>query len=147
MPIPAGDSLVVSVDEFSTYLNNPSIDPVRATLILGLAEKLCRSVVDPLPDGADIVILDVAERAFSNPAPTRDQSFGLYTEGEGPFNTVTPGSAGGGLWLTQNNKATLRSLDGRGGAFTIDTTPAGAGQNLPWWDTGATLDPVWDVPS
>jgi hypothetical protein len=42
----------------------------------------------------------------------------------------------GGLWLTRNDKATLRRLNGGGGAFTIDTVPAGAGEALPPWGTG-----------
>lgn len=131
---------LVSNQDFSTYLNNPAaVADARATFIIGLAETLCSSVVTPLPAGAEIVILDVAERAYANPVATRDQGLGLYAEGEGPFNDNTPGATAGGLFLTQENKATLRRLAGLGGAFTIDTTPATAGQNLPWWDTGV----VW----
>jgi hypothetical protein len=44
------------------------------------------------------------------------------------------GSAPGGLWLTRQDKATLRRLAGSGGAFTIDTLPASAGTMLPPWE-------------
>lgn len=146
MPIPAGNDLVVSVDEFSTYLNNPNMDYDRAVLILGLAQKLCQTVVSPLPAGSDIVVLDVAERAYSNPTTTgRSSAASLYTEGEGLFSDVSPGTVGGGLYLTANNERILRNLAGAGGAFTIDTLPATFTPSLPWWDTSAA-DGGWDSP-
>lgn len=121
---------LVSADDLGTYLGT-TVDTDRATAILARAQALCESVVSPLPAGADAVVLDVAARAYSNPTNVTQQSVGPYSAGYG--------TAGGGLWLTRANKATLRRLAGSGGAFTIDTTPAGAGQNLPWWDTGS----VW----
>ena len=61
----------------------------------------------------------------------------------------TKGSGNGGLWLTRQNKTTLRRLAGQGGAFTIDTMPATAGQSLPWWDVAASgpdgLGADWDI--
>lgn len=134
----------VSVDEFASYLNNPDLDRDRAQEILDDAHDLCETIIDPLPRNARSVVLDVAERAFANPAPTGTPAY--YAEGEGPFNDVTPGVSGGGLYLTQENKATLRRLNGSGGAFTIDCLPATAGQGLPWWDTSAVTD-GWDVPA
>lgn len=127
---------VVSVDDFALYLNNPDLDEDRAVFIIGLAQQLCESIVTPLPTGAATVVLDVAERAFANPTDMRGASPGLYSEGEGPFSDSTPGSAGGGLWLTTENKATLRRLAGGGGAFTIDTIPADFVPVLPPWDAG-----------
>lgn len=146
MPIPAGDGLLVSVDEFSTYLNNPGLDPVRATFILHLAQTLCESIVLPLPDAARVVVLDVAERAFANPTATRDSALGLYAEGEGPFASGSNGLVGGGLYLTENNKQMLRQLAGRGGAFTVDTLAASYKPTIPVWDTGATWSGTWDTP-
>lgn len=148
MPIP-GDSSIVTLDEFQTYLNNFSLDTPRATLILDLAQTLCETIISPLPVGADIVILDVAERAYANPTNVRG-SVALYSEGEGPFSDSTPGSAGGGLWLTENNIKTLRRLAGQsGGAFTIDTLPADYAPALPVWDTAAgwTTGGTWDSPT
>lgn len=150
MPIPAGaPSGLVSIDEFKLYLNNQSLDVDRANLILGLAQTLCESIVNPLPAGSDIVILDVAERAFSNPTNVGG-SIALYSEGEGPFNSSTPGTTSGGLWLTENNKRTLRTLAGKGGAFTIDTLSTSYTPSLPWWDAGASVPGNagdWDTPA
>lgn len=130
-----------SLDDFALYLNNQDIDPTRASFIIGLAETLCLTVVNPLPDGAEIVVLDVAGRAYANPNTIRSNGLAVYTEDQGPFNDGSPGSVGGGLWLTQNNKEVLHELAGGSSAFVIDTCPATAGQNLPPWDAGQY---AWD---
>ena len=136
---------VVSLDDFATYLNDDSVsstDAVRAQYVLDHAQMLCESIVSPLPAGADVVVMDVAVRAYANPVAVGSAGQGLYAEGEGPYSDQTPGFSGGGFYLTPDNKQTLRNLAGRsGGAFSIDTTPATAGQNLPWWDTG--IVPGW----
>lgn len=138
---------LVSVDDFGVYLNNPDLDRVRARSILDRAQRLCESIVKPLPAGAEDVVIDVAQRAFANPVSVGGAT-AYYAEGEGPFSDTTPGSSGGGLYLTQNNIATLRRLNGSGGAFSIDTCPSTAGLNLPWWDTGSTFaSGDWDVPA
>jgi hypothetical protein len=135
MPIPTGaETPIVGLDEFSTYLNDDNLDTDRAELILGLAQTLCESVVSPLPAGADIVILDVAQRAYANPTSVRNSAAALYSDGVGPFSDGTPGVSGGGLWLTQENKATLRRLNGSGGAFMVDTLPADFVPVLAPWD-------------
>jgi len=133
----------VTVSDLATYLGNPGIDSTRAEFILDKARMLCESIVSPLPPGAEAVILDVAERAFAN--PTTSSGLLTYEEGVGPYGT-TPGTTGMGLYLTLENRATLRRLAGGGGAFTIDTTPANAGTSLPWWDTGSVLSGDWDTP-
>lgn len=130
--------IVVPAD-LGTYLGDPNIDVDRALLVLNLAQSLCETIVSPLPDGAAAVVLDVAARGFSNPSNAQNQ-------GAGPF-TVGYGAVSGGLWLTRTNKAILRRLGGGGGAFTIDTMPATAGQGLPsWdvdgWDTGWQTDTI-----
>lgn len=141
---------LVSLDDFSTYLNNPGIDPVRATFVLQQAQVLCETYVYPLPldpdgvntYGSEGVVLDVAERAFANATSVTGQGTGVFSEGAGPFSEDRPGSSGGGLWLTENNKATLRRLAGGSSAFQIDLCPATAGENLPWWDSANMwLDP------
>ena len=117
---------LVTADDLATYLNVAAIDTNRAVQILGLAQSLCESVVSPLPDGAEAVILDVATRAWVNPANTQSDT-------TGPLSTSF-GAVSGGLWLTRKNTSTLRRLAGGGGAFSIDMLPADAGTNLPWWD-------------
>lgn len=136
----------VPIEDLATYLNNPSLNTARALFILEKAQQLCETIVTPLPVGADSVILDVAERAYANPTNVHG-SIALYAEGEGPFSDTTPGASGGGLWLTENNKQTLRQLAGRGGAFMIDSLPADYALSVPVWDTGATVIGDWDSPT
>lgn len=133
---------VAFVDDLALYLNDPNIDVNRAQFILDLAHEQCETIVDPLPTTARSVVLDVAQRAYANPTSVRNTSLGLYAEDEGPFSDGSPGTTGGGVWLTAGNVTALRNLGGGGGAFSIDMTPAGAGASLPWWDTGS----VWTQP-
>lgn len=121
---------LVMPDDLGTYLG-VTVDLDRAELILGLAQRLCETVVSPLPIGAEAVILDVAARAWTNPT-------NVQSESTGPFS-ATYGQVAGGLWLTRSNRAALRQLAGGGGVFTIDTLPAAAGQSLPWWDAGGAV--------
>lgn len=131
--------MAVTPTDLGTYLNaDIATDDPRATQIIGNAVSLCESIVSPLPDGSDAVVLDVSARAYVNPANAQQQT-------TGPFS-VGYGAVAGGLWLTRQNKATLRRLAGGGGAFSFDTTPATAGQNLPWWDTGNPWVGDWDSP-
>lgn len=99
-------------------------DPIRAELLIGMAEKLCKSVVRILPDGAEAVVLAVAARAFANPQNASMQV-------TGPYSTAFAGAAGG-LWLTNRDESTLRRLAGSGGAFSIDPTPTTAGPGSYW---------------
>jgi hypothetical protein len=123
--------VTVAPTDLATYLGvGAAIDTARATYLVAQATALCQSIVNPLPAGSDAVVLDVAARAYSNPSNAQTQSLG-------PFS-ATFGAAGGGLWLTRQNKATLRRLNGGGSAFSIDTTPAaGVAVGLPFWD--------WDI--
>lgn len=132
MPIIVDSSNVsVSSDDLGTYLGS-AVDADRATYLLGQALNLCASIVNPLPDGSEAVVLDVAARAYVNPANVQQETTGPTSASFGPV--------GGGLWLTRQNKATLRRLNGGGGSFTIDTTPADAAANLPPWDTGNLVE-------
>lgn len=131
---------IVDSDALATYLGIDSIDEDRAEALIGWAQTLCEAIVSPLPAGAAPVVLDVAARAFTNPTNTTAQSM--------PVGSVSYGAISGGLWLTRQNKATLRNLAGGGGAFTIDVTPEGAAQDLPWWDiSGGQPFGDWDVPA
>lgn len=120
-------SPLVDPSDLGTYLGT-TVDEARGVLILRMAQRLCETVVSPLPAGAESVVLDVAARAWTNPSNAQSQSMGPYSA-----------SFSGGLWLTRQNKAALRQLAGGGGAFTIDTMPATAGQGLPWWDAGGAV--------
>jgi hypothetical protein len=117
--------MTVTPADLGTYLS-ATVDDDRGQLLLDLAQQLCESIVKPLPNGADAVVLDVAARAYSNPTNAVQQ-------GAGPFS-ANFGPVGGGMWLTRQNKATLRRLAGSGGAFSIDTMPAAAGTDLPPWE-------------
>jgi hypothetical protein len=115
-----------------------TIDFDRAELILRLSQDKCEAVVTPLPSAALSVVLDVASRMFTNPQNTQQQTAGIVSVNHGPVS--------GGSWLTRANIADLRRLAGRSGAFTIDTMPVTAGQNLPPWDTGIYYSSGWDSP-
>jgi hypothetical protein len=106
--------------DLGVYLDDPAIDTVRATLILGLAQDLCETIVTPLSATALPVVLAVAARAFNN--VTSAHQVGLGTA------QIAYGSQGsnmgiGGLYLSRSDKSTLRRLAGRTGAFSIDLLP------------------------
>lgn len=122
--------MTVAPTDLGTYLGvGAAIDTARATYLIAQATTLCQSVITPLPAGSDAVVLDVAARAYSN--PTRVQ-----TESMGPFS-ATFGGGNGGLYLTRENKRTLRRLNGGSSAFTIATGPLTPPVGQPFWD--------WDV--
>ena len=101
----------------------------RATYLIAQATSLCESIISPLPAGADAVVLDVAARAYSNPGNVSSQNVGPYS--------TSYGGAAGGLWLTRQNKATLRRLAGGSSAFGIDPVNPDQIKNatgeLPYW--------------
>jgi hypothetical protein len=113
---------------------NGSIDTARATLLLGLATDLCSSIVTPLPDASRAVVLSIAARAYANPTGMAAQTVGPESV---QYGTQYGGTAGG-IYLTKQDRATLRRIAGTGGAFTVDPTPADAGQGLPVWDQNVT---------
>ena len=128
--------MAVAPADLGTYLG-VTLDDARATYLLARATELCQSVINPLPDGSDVVVLDVAARAYSNPS-------NVSSQGVGPFNT-SYGAAAGGLWLTRQNKATLRRLGGGSSAYSIDPVDAAhvaeATAALPYWDWDASSAP------
>lgn len=117
---------IVDPSDLATYLGI-EVDGDRALAMLSYAQTLCESIVSPLPAGAAVVVLDVAARGFNNPAQYQSANE------PGGFG-VQYGPVSGGMWLTRQNKATLRRLNGGGGAFMIDPTPADAVAVLPPWD-------------
>ncbi|MFC4512220.1 hypothetical protein [Streptomyces ehimensis] len=75
-------------------------------------------------------MLSVAARAYANPQ-------GIVAETVGPYSVQRPQA---GLYMTRDERRSLKLMAGRGGAFTINPTPPGAGAppgrpaswDLPW---------------
>lgn len=112
----------VTTEELRLYLGLSEIDTERAALLLEQAAGLARSIVDPLPDGAKAVVLSMAGRAYANPQ-------GISGETIGPYNVQRPMA---GLYMMRDERRTLNRLAGRGGAYTIDPTPADASPAASW---------------
>lgn len=113
-----------TAEQLGLYLGLSEIDGDRADLLIQAAIGLCQTVVSPLPDGAQAVVLSVSGRAYVNPQQ-------ISYETIGPMSVQRP-QGSGGLYLTKSDKSALKSLAGRGGAFTVDPTPATADPSATW---------------
>lgn len=113
-----------TAEQLGLYLGLPEIDGARADLLIQTAIQLCQTVVSPLPEGAQAVVLSVAGRAYVNPQQVSYETIG-------PMSVQRP-QGSGGLYLTKADKTALKSLAGRGGAFTVDPTPATADPSPTW---------------
>jgi hypothetical protein len=113
-----------TAEQLGLYLGLPEIDADRADLLIQTAVQLCQTVVKPLPEGAEAVVLSVAGRAYVNPQQVSYETIG-------PMSVQRP-QGSGGLYLTKSDKSALKSLAGRGGAFTVDPTPAAADPSPTW---------------
>lgn len=113
-----------TVEQLGLYLGLDEIDGNRADLLIASAVSLCQTVVKPLPEGAEAVVLSVAGRAYVNPQQVSYETIG-------PMSVQHP-TGSGGLYLTKADKSALKSLAGRGGAFTVDPTPATADPSPTW---------------
>lgn len=120
--------------DLATYLGRGDIDDDRAYLMLRLARGLCETVVTPLPDGAEAIVLAVAARAFTNVTSAHQVGIGSAQVSYGAQNSST---GVGGLYLSRSDIAALRRASGGGGAFTIDPTGADAGIGLEVWNQNA----------
>ena len=107
-----------TAEQLALFLDLPEINGDRADLLITQAVALCETVVKPLPDQATAVVLSVAGRAYVNPQQVSYETIG-------PMSVQRP-QGSGGLYLTKSDKTALKSLAGRGGAFTVDPTPATA---------------------
>ena len=111
--------------DLGTYLQlEPgTIDTVRATQSLQLAQDLCETIWSPIGATALGTILAVAARQFNNPTSANNVALGTAHIGYG-----TPGTTQGigGLYLSRSDKTTLRRLAGRGGGFSVSVLPTGA---------------------
>ena len=129
-----------TAEELGLYLGLPEIQGERADLLIAQAVALAESVVKPLPDQATAVVLSVAGRAYVNPQQVTYETIG-------PQSVQRPAGSGG-LYLTKADKAALKALAGRGGAFTVDPTPADADPSPTWPVTddlypGEPFEPGW----
>ncbi|MFE9855602.1 hypothetical protein [Streptomyces sp. NPDC005780] len=113
-----------TAEQLGMYLGMDEIQGDRADLLIQQAVALAESVVKPLPAQATAVVLSVAGRAYVNPQQVSYETIG-------PMSVQRP-SGSGGLYLTKADKAALKSLAGRGGAFTVDPTPATADPSPTW---------------
>ncbi|MFJ4925270.1 hypothetical protein [Streptomyces sp. NPDC088736] len=119
-----------TVEQLGLYLGLDEILGDRADLLLTTATALCKTIVSPLPEGAEAVVLSVAGRAYVNPQQVSYETIG-------PMSVQRP-SGSGGLYLTKADRTALKALAGRGGAFTVDPTPATADPSPTWpLDDGA----------
>ncbi|GAA2192713.1 hypothetical protein [Streptomyces bangladeshensis] len=107
-----------TAEQLGLYLGMSEVDGDRADLLIEQAVALCETVVKPLPDQATAVVLSAAGRAYVNPQQVSYETIG-------PMSVQRP-QGSGGLYLTRSDKAALKSAAGRGGAFTVDPTPATA---------------------
>lgn len=113
---------VPTAEDLGLYLGLEEISGGRADLLIQQAINLCMAVVTPLPDGATAVVMSSAGRAYVNPS-------GATYETIGPMSVQRPQA---GLYLTKAEKTALKSMAGRGGAFTVDPTPADANPWVTW---------------
>jgi hypothetical protein len=129
-----------TAEQLGMYLGMDEIDGDRADLLIEQAVALAESVVKPLPDQATAVVLSVAGRAYVNPQQVSYETIG-------PMSVQRP-QGSGGLYLTKADKAALKSLAGRGGAFTVDPTPSTADPSPTWpmddtYGPGLEFEPGW----
>ncbi|MGW6946187.1 hypothetical protein ACWGHD_04590 [Streptomyces xanthophaeus] len=129
-----------TAEQLALYLGLEEIGGDRADLLIEQAVALAESVVKPLPDQATAVVLSVAGRAYVNPQQVSYETIG-------PMSVQRP-TGSGGLYLTKADKAALKSLAGRGGAFTVDPTPETATPAPSWpldgaYGSGAEYEPGW----
>lgn len=113
-----------TAEDLGLFLDLAEIDGARADFLVNKAISLCETVVKPLPDGADSVVLSVAGRAYLNPGQVTYETIG-------PMSVQRP-TGSGGLYLTKADKSALKAAAGRGGAFTADPTPTTADPSPTW---------------
>lgn len=117
-----GDFVSPTPEDLGLYLDLSEVSGSRANMMLDLATALATAVVSPLPAGARAIVLSAAARAYANPQ-------NITYEVIGPMSVTRPPA---GLYLTRSEMAMLKRMSGRGGAFTIDPTPATA-TPVPTW--------------
>jgi hypothetical protein len=110
----------VVVDDLRTYLGltPEAFDGPRAVLVVALAVTRAQAYLNPVPEAARAIILDVATRGFTNPTGTR-------SEAAGPFSRTFSTSE---VYLTAGEREELlllaQTAAGASRAFTITPGPA-----------------------
>lgn len=111
-----GDPLITS-DDLAVYLNDPSIDTDRASLLIDYAQQACETVLNPLPAAAAGIVAGLAGDAYTGILSPRAAATAAAGGQVG-------GGSGGGVYLTRAAERALRRLSSSsGGAFTIDMLP------------------------
>lgn len=110
--------MTVTSANLATFLD-AAVDEARANLVILQAVSLCKAELrlgetDALPTSADAVVLSCAARAYVNPTSRTSQL-------AGPFQVT---GAAGGIFLTKQERMSLKRVAGRSGAFSINTLPA-----------------------
>lgn len=127
----------VAAEDLALYLGMTEIDGNRADFLLEQALTLAASIVSPVPDTAEPIVLAAAGRAYANPQ-------GVTQETVGPYSVQRPQA---GLYFTRAEQAILKRLAGRGGAFTVDPTPADVDPLVTWpYDPESPFFPLEDEP-
>lgn len=123
-------SPVASSADLGTFMGNANLDSSRAAFLLYSAQALCETVVAPLPAGASGVVLRMAAAAYTNPTGATTTAIGTARV------EYKSGTAVGqvGVVLTSQDRRDILRFAGRGGAFSVDLTPADAATTLPFWD-------------
>lgn len=106
--------------DLRVYLGLDTIDNDRAQLLLQLAHDRMEAIVSPVPDVARGIELAIAARAYTNITSAHAAGLGSANVSFGAQNSTT---GLGGLYVSKTERADLRRVSGRTGAFTIDLLP------------------------
>ncbi len=122
-----------TADDVATYLDIDDINERRAELFINQAMALAESYVSPVPPAGQAVVLGAVARAYTN-------AQGVTAETIGPYSVTRPAA---GVYFTKAETANLKRLAGKGGAYSIDPTPADIGE---WFDYGPLDVDEWGYP-
>lgn len=113
------DPLATPAD-LGVYLGLSDIDTIRAALLLQLAHDRMELIVSPVPEVARSIELSIAGRAYTNVTSAHQAGIGSAQVSYGSQNSS---SGVGGLYVSKTERADLRRMAGRTGAFSIDLLP------------------------
>lgn len=106
--------------ELGVYLGVAEIDVERAAMLLQLAHDRMELIVSPVPSAAQGIELSIAGRAYTNVTSAHQAGIGSAQVSYGSQNSNT---GVGGLYISKTERADLRRVAGRTGAFSIDLLP------------------------
>lgn len=104
--------------QLKILLRPQEVDEPRAQLTVELAMERVRMVIDPIPEKARAILLDVARRGYDNPSGVQSE-----TRAAGPFNESRTFRAPG-VYLLDQERADLAAMAAKAngqdrGAYTI----------------------------